>query len=206
MQNAKFRQSNNSYNRYGRGLSAKNLTKEIIHTASNVTVIGLDSVNDYYDVSLKEYRLNEIENLAKRKEWPQLEIYQGKSCGQGAYRYNFQRIYSKDSCKSCFAQAGVRYSITNPDAYIESNIIGFYNILEACRNYPVEHLVYASSSSVYGGNTKVPFSTDDKVDNPVSLYAATKNQMSLWHMHTQSFITFHQQVFVFYSLRTCGTS
>lgn len=160
------------------GFIGSNLTKEIIHTASNVTVIGLDSVNDYYDVSLKEYRLNEIENLAKEKSGCNWKFIKGNL----ADKLLIDTIFSEYTPKivvNLAAQAGVRYSITNPDAYIESNIIGFYNILEACRNYPVEHLVYASSSSVYGGNTKVPFSTDDKVDNPVSLYAATKKSNEL---------------------------
>ena len=160
------------------GFIGSNLTKEIIHTASNVTVIGLDSVNDYYDVSLKEYRLNEIENLAKEKSGCNWKFIKGNL----ADKLLIDTIFSEYTPKivvNLAAQAGVRYSITNPDAYIESNIIGFYNILEACRNYPVEHLVYASSSSIYGGNTKVPFSTDDKVDNPVSLYAATKKSNEL---------------------------
>lgn len=160
------------------GFIGSNLTKEIIHTANNVTVIGLDSVNDYYDVSLKEYRLNEIENLAKEKSGCNWKFIKGNL----ADKLLIDTIFSEYTPKivvNLAAQAGVRYSITNPDAYIESNIIGFYNILEACRNYPVEHLVYASSSSVYGGNTKVPFSTDDKVDNPVSLYAATKKSNEL---------------------------
>ena len=160
------------------GFIGSNLTKEIIHTASNVTVIGLDSVNDYYDVSLKEYRLNEIENLAKEKSGCNWKFIKGNL----ADKLLIDTIFSEYTPKivvNLAAQAGVRYSITNPDAYIESNIIGFYNILEACRNYPVEHWVYASSSSVYDGNTKVPFSTDDKVDNPVSLYAATKKSNEL---------------------------
>lgn len=131
------------------GFIGSNLTKEIIHTASNVTVIGLDSVNDYYDVSLKEYRLNEIENLAKEKSGCNWKFIKGNL----ADKLLIDTIFSEYTPKivvNLAAQAGVRYSITNPDAYIESNIIGFYNILEACRNYPVEHLVYASSSSVYG--------------------------------------------------------
>ena len=135
-------------------------------------------MNEYYDVSIKEYRLNQIEELVGKQEGSTWKFIKGSI----ADKVLINQIFAEDKpavVVNLAAQAGVRYSITNPDAYIESNIIGFYNILEACRNHPVEHLVYASSSSVYGGNKKVPFSTDDKVDNPVSLYAATKKSNEL---------------------------
>ncbi len=159
------------------GFIGSNLVKQLFRTVDNARIVGFDSVNDYYDVALKDYRLSELEALA--------ESY------NGSYRFvrgNLaDRALLEDLFESCrfdvvvnlAAQAGVRYSITNPDVYIESNLIGFYNILEACRRHPVEHLVYASSSSVYGTNKKVPYSTDDKVDNPVSLYAATKKSNEL---------------------------
>ena len=141
-------------------------------------IVGLDNLNDYYDPSLKDYRLGVIE--AKAKEHPEHEYKFVK--GSIADRELVNRLFEQnkfDVVVNLAAQAGVRYSIENPDVYIESNIIGFYNILEACRHNPVQHLVYASSSSVYGGNKKVPFSTDDRVDNPVSLYAATKKSNEL---------------------------
>ena len=139
----------------------------------NITVvIGIDSVNDYYDVRLKEYRLEE---LKKNKSFT---FIKGNIADKELINSIFEK-YKPAVIVNLAAQAGVRYSITNPDAYIESNLIGFFNILEACRNYPVEHLVYASSSSVYGSNKKVPYSTEDKVDNPVSLYAATKKSNEL---------------------------
>lgn len=145
-------------------------------------VVGLDNMNDYYDVNIKEWRLEQLKN-------DRFTFIKGDLSDKGTIEEIFEK-YNPAVVVNLGAQAGVRYSITNPDAYIQSNMIGFYNILEACRHYPVEHLVYASSSSVYGSNKKVPYSTDDKVDNPVSLYAATKNLTSLWHMHIQSFITF----------------
>ncbi len=154
------------------GFIGANLAKEIIKT-TNDKVIGLDNMNDYYDVSLKEYRLREIEALGG-----DFTFVKGSIADKGLVEDLFEK-YKFDVVVNLAAQAGVRYSITNPSVYIESNIIGFYNILEACRHHPVEHLVYASSSSVYGSNKKVPYSTDDKVDNPVSLYAATKKSNEL---------------------------
>lgn len=160
------------------GFIGSNLVKELLKTNEEISIIGFDSVNDYYDVSIKEYRLAEIEKLAESKPKCKYTFIKGNLADKAL----IEKIFKEnkiDIVVNLAAQAGVRYSITNPDAYIESNIIGFYNILEACRNHPVEHLVYASSSSVYGGNKKVPFSTDDKVDNPVSLYAATKKSNEL---------------------------
>lgn len=155
------------------GFIGSNLVKRLFTDVKNIRVIGIDSITDYYDINIKYERLNEIEAL------------------QGNWTFVHDSIANKDAVEKVFsenqiavvvnlaAQAGVRYSITNPDAYIQSNLIGFYNILEACRHHEVEHLVYASSSSVYGSNKKVPYSTDDKVDNPVSLYAATKKSNEL---------------------------
>ncbi|MCQ5154095.1 NAD-dependent epimerase/dehydratase family protein [Ruminococcus bicirculans (ex Wegman et al. 2014)] len=160
------------------GFIGSNLVKELLKTNEEISIIGFDIVNDYYDVSIKEYRLAEIEKLAESKPKCKYAFIKGNLADKAL----IEKIIKEnkiDIVVNLAAQAGVRYSITNPDAYIESNIIGFYNILEACRNHPVEHLVYASSSSVYGGNKKVPFSTDDKVDNPVSLYAATKKSNEL---------------------------
>lgn len=160
------------------GFIGSNLVKELLKTNEEISIIGFDSVNDYYDVSIKDYRLAEIEKLAGSKPKCKYTFIKGNLADKAL----IEKIFTEnkiDIVVNLAAQAGVRYSITNPDAYIESNIIGFYNILEACRNHPVEHLVYASSSSVYGGNKKVPFSTDDKVDNPVSLYAATKRSNEL---------------------------
>jgi nucleoside-diphosphate-sugar epimerases len=160
------------------GFIGSNLVKELLKTNEEISIIGFDSVNDYYDVSIKDYRLAEIEKLAGSKPKCKYTFIKGNLADKAL----IEKIFTEnkiDIVVNLAAQAGVRYSITNPDAYIESNIIGFYNILEACRNHPVEHLVYASSSSVYGGNKKVPFSTDDKVDNPVSLYAATKKSNEL---------------------------
>ena len=160
------------------GFIGSSLVKELLKTNEEISIIGFDSVNDYYDVSIKEYRLAEINKLAESKPNCKYTFIKGNL----ADKMLIEKIFTEnkiDIVVNLAAQAGVRYSITNPDAYIESNIIGFYNILEACRNHPVEHLVYASSSSVYGGNKKVPFSTDDKVDNPVSLYAATKKSNEL---------------------------
>lgn len=160
------------------GFIGSNLVKELLKTNEEINIIGFDSVNDYYDVSIKEYRLVEIEKLVESKPNCKYTFIKGNLADKAL----IEKIFTEnkiDIVVNLAAQAGVRYSITNPDAYIESNIIGFYNLLEACRNHPVEHLVYASSSSVYGGNKKVPFSTDDKVDNPVSLYAATKKSDEL---------------------------
>ena len=154
------------------GFIGANLVRRLYEMAEGVTVIGLDSVNDYYDVSLKEYRLQE---LAK---FPTFTFIRGNLADKALIDRLFAE-YKPSIVVNLAAQAGVRYSITNPDAYIEANLIGFYNILEACRHNPVEHLVYASSSSVYGTNKKIPYSTDDKVDNPVSLYAATKKSNEL---------------------------
>lgn len=148
------------------------LCKRLLNEYNNIKIIGLDNMNSYYDVSLKEYRLNEL------FKYNNYTFIKGNLADKELINKIFNE-YKPEIVVNLAAQAGVRYSITNPDTYIESNIIGFYNILEACRNHPVEHLVYASSSSVYGGNTKVPFSTDDKVDNPVSLYAATKKNNEL---------------------------
>ena len=160
------------------GFIGSNLVMRLFNELKSGTIIGLDNLNNYYDVSLKEYRLHELE----------------KNCQLSTVNYQFvkgdladkaliDRLFAEyhfDIVVNLAAQAGVRYSIENPDAYITSNMIGFYNILEACRHNPVEHLVYASSSSVYGGNKKVPFSTEDRVDNPVSLYAATKKSNELF--------------------------
>lgn len=154
------------------GFIGANLVRRLYEMAEDITVIGLDSVNDYYDVSLKEYRLNE---LAK---FPTFKFIKGNLADKALIDSIFAE-HKPAIVVNLAAQAGVRYSITNPGAYIESNLIGFYNILEACRHNPVEHLVYASSSSVYGTNKKIPYSTEDKVDNPVSLYAATKKSNEL---------------------------
>ncbi len=155
------------------GFIGSYLAKRVCAENPDATVIGFDSINDYYDTSLKEYRLKQLE---KFKNFTFIK-------GNLADKELINKIFNEhhpDIVVNLAAQAGVRYSIDHPDAYIESNVIGFYNILEACRNHPVEHLVYASSSSVYGGNTKIPFSTEDKVDNPVSLYAATKKSNELF--------------------------
>ncbi len=157
------------------GFIGSNLVKRLLIESNNSTIIGYDNVNDYYDTSLKEYRLNELNNINSNNTY---KFIKGDLVNRELLNSLFND-YKFDIVVNLAAQAGVRYSITNPDAYINSNIIGFYNILELCRKYLVEHLVYASSSSVYGGNKKVPFSTDDKVDNPVSLYAATKKSNEL---------------------------
>ena len=148
------------------------LAERLLREVEGVKVIGIDNMNDYYDVSLKEFRLKKLEGFSA------FTFIRGSIADKELIASLFER-YKPQVVVNLAAQAGVRYSITNPDAYVESNLIGFYNILEACRNYPVEHLVYASSSSVYGSNKKVPYSTDDKVDNPVSLYAATKKSNEL---------------------------
>ena len=154
------------------GFIGANLAKRILTTEPDTKVIGLDNMNDYYDVRIKEARLAELQKFEN------YTFIKGNLADKALINSIFGQ-YHPDIVVNLGAQAGVRYSITNPDAYIESNMIGFYNILEACRHYPVEHLVYASSSSVYGSNKKVPYSTDDKVDNPVSLYAATKKSNEL---------------------------
>lgn len=155
------------------GFIGANLVKELLKSTDD-KIIGIDNLNDYYDVSLKEFRLKEIEALNKDFTFIKGNIADKELINRLFEEYQFNIVVN------LAAQAGVRYSITNPDVYIESNIIGFYNILEACRHYPVDHLLYASSSSVYGSNKKVPYSTDDKVDNPVSLYAATKKSNELF--------------------------
>ena len=154
------------------GFIGSNLTKRILNDNKDIKVVGLDNMNDYYDVAIKEYRLNEL------LKYDNYTFVKGDLADKKLIDSLFEK-YHFDVVVNLAAQAGVRYSITNPDAYIQSNIIGFYNILEACRHNPVRHLVYASSSSVYGSNKKVPYSTDDKVDNPVSLYAATKKSNEL---------------------------
>lgn len=154
------------------GFFGSNLAKRILTTEPDTKVIGLDNMNDYYDVCIKEARLAELQKFEN------YTFIKGNLADKAMIDSIFEQ-HHPDIVVNLGAQAGVRYSITNPDAYIESNMIGFYNILEACRHYPVEHLVYASSSSVYGSNKKVPYSTDDKVDNPVSLYAATKKSNEL---------------------------
>ena len=164
------------------GFIGSNLVKRLFHDVQDIKVVGIDSITDYYDVNIKHERLKEIEEIASSLN---------RENRGGSWTFVHASIADKEAVEKIFtenniavvvnlaAQAGVRYSITNPDAYIQSNLIGFYNILEACRHHEVEHLVYASSSSVYGSNKKVPYSTDDKVDNPVSLYAATKKSNEL---------------------------
>lgn len=154
------------------GFIGSNLTLRLLEEIKGVKVIGIDNMNDYYDVSLKEYRLNLL------TKYEHFVFIKGSIADKELITEVFERHKPK-VVVNLAAQAGVRYSITNPDVYIETNLIGFYNILEACRNYPVEHLVYASSSSVYGSNKQVPYSTEDKVDSPVSLYAATKKSNEL---------------------------
>jgi nucleoside-diphosphate-sugar epimerase len=153
------------------GFIGSNLVKRLLKDVKGATIVGIDNMNDYYDVALKEYRLKEL----SAEPWT---FIRGDIADKATIDGIFEK-YQPQVVVNLAAQAGVRYSITNPDAYIQSNLIGFYNILEACRHWPVEHLVYASSSSVYGSNKKVPYSTDDKVDNPVSLYAATKKSNEL---------------------------
>ena len=154
------------------GFIGSNLVKAIYRQFDAPKVVGIDNMNDYYDVRLKDERLAELTSL------PEFTFIKGNIADKTLVDSVFEQ-YRPQIVVNLAAQAGVRYSITNPDAYIESNLIGFYNILEACRHYPVDHLVYASSSSVYGSNKKVPYSTEDKVDNPVSLYAATKKSNEL---------------------------
>lgn len=171
------------------GFIGSNLVKRLFHDVKNIRVVGIDSMTDYYDVNIKRERLSEIDSLVsevsksvgkldRTTEGSNWEFVEASIANKAAV----EKIFTENKIAvvvNLAAQAGVRYSITNPDAYVESNLIGFYNILEACRNNDVEHLVYASSSSVYGSNKKVPYSTDDKVDNPVSLYAATKKSNEL---------------------------
>lgn len=180
------------------GFIGSNLVKRLFYEVKNVHIIGIDSITDYYDVNIKYERLKEIKRcltviVDQKSEMDENGVESGFYQGQNGSSWTFVHasIADKEAVDKIFtennisvvvnlaAQAGVRYSITNPDAYIQSNLIGFYNILEACRHHEVEHLVYASSSSVYGSNKKVPYSTDDKVDNPVSLYAATKKSNEL---------------------------
>lgn len=154
------------------GFIGSYLCRTLLDNINGIKVVGLDNMNDYYDVSLKEYRLAEL------RKYPDYIFIKGDISDKQLVESVFEK-YKPQIVVNLAAQAGVRYSITNPDAYIQSNLVGFFNILEGCRNYPVEHLVYASSSSVYGSNKKIPYSTDDKVDNPVSLYAATKKSNEL---------------------------
>lgn len=155
------------------GFIGSNLVKRLFHDVNDIRIIGIDSMTDYYDVNIKKERLSQIEAL--NRDWTFIE----DSIANRDSVENIFTVYKPAIVVNLAAQAGVRYSITNPDAYIQSNMIGFYNLLEACRHHEVEHFVYASSSSVYGSNKKVPYSTDDKVDNPVSLYAATKKSNEL---------------------------
>jgi nucleoside-diphosphate-sugar epimerase len=159
------------------GFIGSNLVHRLFKDMEEGTIVGIDNLNDYYDVSLKEYRLAQLKDESEKCKVKYVSVI-GSIADLELINKLFAE-YKFDIVVNLAAQAGVRYSIENPDVYIESNIIGFYNILEACRHNPVEHLVYASSSSVYGGNKKVPFSTDDRVDNPVSLYAATKKSNEL---------------------------
>lgn len=166
------------------GFIGSNLILELLKNSSPLHIIGIDNLNDYYDVSIKEYRLNQIKSMADSHPESTWTFIKGSISDRELIQSIFEK-YKPSIVVNLAAQAGVRYSITNPDAYIESNLIGFYNILEACRHSydngetGVEHLVYASSSSVYGSNKKIPYSTEDKVDNPVSLYAATKKSNEL---------------------------
>lgn len=154
------------------GFIGSNLALKLLNDSKN-RIIGIDNLNNYYDVKLKEYRLNKIKTFSNFTFINENIVDKDKM-------FSIFKKYKFDVVINLAAQAGVRYSITNPDSYIESNVIGFYNILEACRNYPVKHLIYASSSSIYGDNTKIPFAVDDKTDNPVSLYAATKKSNELF--------------------------
>lgn len=166
------------------GFIGSNLVLELLRTVSPIHIIGIDNLNDYYDVSIKQYRLNQIKSMADSNPESTWTFIKGSISDKELINSIFEE-YKPQIVVNLAAQAGVRYSITNPDAYIDSNLIGFYNILEACRHSydngetGVEHLVYASSSSVYGSNKKIPYSTEDKVDNPVSLYAATKKSNEL---------------------------
>ena len=161
------------------GFIGANLARGLLSSEEGITVVGFDNLNDYYDVGLKEYRLREIEETAKSRPDNRWVFVRGDLADREAVERVF-REYRPGVVVNLAAQAGVRYSIDHPDAYLSSNVVGFYNVLECCRRYPVSHLVYASSSSVYGANKKVPYSTEDKVDNPVSLYAATKKSNELF--------------------------
>ena len=170
------------------GFIGSNLAKRLFSDVNEIKVVGIDNMNDYYDVALKDFRLND---LAK---YPTFTFVKGNIADKVLITEVFEK-YKPSVVVNLAAQAGVRYSITNPDAYVESNLVGFFNILEACRHSydngekGVEHLVYASSSSVYGMNKKVPYSTDDKVDNPISLYAATKKSNELMaHSYSKLYI------------------
>ncbi len=160
------------------GFIGANLVLNLLKNCEDTVIVGIDNINDYYDVTLKEYRLSEIDNVARNTPDNKWAFIKTNIADKATIDQLFKQ-YKPQIVINLAAQAGVRYSIDHPDVYIEANIIGFYNILEACRNHPVEHLVYASSSSVYGSNKKVPYSTEDKVDNPVSLYAATKKSNEL---------------------------
>ena len=161
------------------GFIGANLVLRLLETESPIEIVGFDSVNNYYDVRLKEYRLAIVEQCAAKHRESKYTFVKGNLADK-ALIDNLFTDHHFDIVVNLAAQGGVRYCIMNPDSYIESNVVGFYNILEACRHHPVQHLVYASSSSVYGGNTKVPFSTDDNVDHPVSLYTATKKSNELF--------------------------
>lgn len=160
------------------GFIGSNLVLKLFETASPLSIIGIDNMSSYYDVSIKDWRLKQIEACVRKHPNSAWVFVKGDISDRGTVDSVFT-TYKPDVVVNLAAQAGVRYSITNPDAYIQSNLIGFYNVLEACRHNPVTHLVYASSSSVYGSNKKVPYSTEDKVDHPVSLYAATKKSNEL---------------------------
>lgn len=160
------------------GFIGANLVMELLRDIKTVKIVGLDCMSDYYDVSIKEYRLTEIDRMAKLNPESQWLFVKGNLADSVLLEQLFKK-HSFDIVVNLAAQAGVRYSITNPDAYIESNMVGFYNVLEACRRHPILHLVYASSSSVYGSNNKIPYAEEDPVDNPVSLYAATKKSNEL---------------------------
>lgn len=160
------------------GFIGANLVRRLFMEMKEGAIVGVDNLNDYYDPRLKEYRLRVLDEMSSKQSAVNYHFVKGSIADRELINKLFEE-YKFDIVVNLAAQAGVRYSIDNPDVYIESNIIGFYNILEACRHHPVQHLVYASSSSVYGGNTKIPFSTDDRVDNPVSLYAATKKSNEL---------------------------
>lgn len=160
------------------GFIGANLVMKLLKSTGSFKIIGIDNLNDYYDPNLKQYRLSEIQKLSEKQISHEWLFFKGNIADKD-FVYKLFREYQFDVVVNLAAQAGVRYSIENPDEYIESNIVGFYNVLEACRKHPVEHLVYASSSSVYGNKAIVPYSIDDKVDNPVSLYAATKKSNEL---------------------------
>ena len=161
------------------GFIGSHLVMELLRSVANIRIVGIDSCNNYYDPALKEYRLNQINSLAAEYPWNKWEFIKGNIADKTLINKLFEQ-FQPSIVVNLAAQAGVRYSIDYPDAYIEANVIGFYNILEACRHNPVEHLVYASSSSVYGSNKKIPYAIEDKVDNPVSLYAATKKSNELF--------------------------